>query len=253
MKRCLNRNCNSTFLYGDDKNVCPFCHQRLTKNDSSAANSDRNIVSLDEILVNQEEERTESQAFTRQISNGTSCHGRITEMDHHEVFSSKWHKLMNAVIRNEPYQFAHQTSEYTIRVENITDGYPTEIMDFCLFGNYLGRLQVGDEVTVEAKDYGDRRVVKKIYNHTTASSVKPGIQIPAWVIKMLAIVLLLALITLICSIVWLFKSGAVVKGLSMLVTALMPLFVVVFLISFAFGKVFSRSGRRRRFWNHFWT
>ena len=77
--------------------------------------------------------------------------------------------MFNTIVRGEPYQFAHQTVEYTIRVENIANGISTEVTDFCLYGNYMGRLQVGDEVIVKARNLRDRRVIKSIYNQTTSS------------------------------------------------------------------------------------
>ena len=32
MKRCNNPECDSAFLYGNDKMVCPFCHKPLVVN-----------------------------------------------------------------------------------------------------------------------------------------------------------------------------------------------------------------------------
>lgn len=69
-------------------------------------------------------------------------------------FTAGAHKLFNALVRGEPYQFAHQTLEYTVRVEPITDGVPSEVTDFCLYGNCLGRIQIGDEVRIRAKEQG---------------------------------------------------------------------------------------------------
>ena len=248
MKRCVNRNCDSNFLYGNDKTECPFCHQPLQYNSHGTTDISREIVALDEVLMFRDEENIENPVFIRHIFNGIECHGRLVEIDHHEVFNGKWHKLFNALIRNEPYQLAHQTAEYTIRVENISDEYPTDIMDFCMYGNYLGRLQVGDEVVIKAKDYSDRRVVREIYNSTTASIVRPGFQIPAGLIKVCVLGVLAIIVALMCTIVWLFKSGVIVTCITIVGVAIFPIIIFAVGVWLLFRSVFPRR-RRRRFWD----
>lgn len=245
MKRCVNQNCDSNFLYGNDKTECPFCHWQLQYNSPSTTDISREIVALDEVLMVRDEESIESPVFTRHIFNGIECHGRIVEIDHREVFNGKWHKLFNAVIRNEPYQFAYQTAEYTIRVENITDEYPTDIMDFCMYGNYMGRLQVGDEVVIKAKNYSDRRVVREIYNSTTASMVRPGFQIPAGLIKVCVFGVLAIIVALMCTMVWFFKSGAIVTCIAIVGTATFPILIFAFGVRLMFRSVFPRRRRKR--------
>lgn len=245
MKRCSNTNCDSRFLYGNEKLECPFCHSRLENSISFNTATHSEIMTLDQILEENNIASENHPLFSRRISGGIECHGRIVEIEHHGVFNSKWHKIFNAIIRNEPYQFAHQTAEYTIRVENIADEYPAEITDFCLYGNYLGRLQVGDEIIIRAKDYRDRRVVKSIYNQTTSSVVKPGVQIPASLFKIIAVLAIVVIITLICKIVWFIKSGAAVDGLTVLVSALMPIIIVLFGIWIIIRSILPKRRRRR--------
>lgn len=249
MKRCINQNCDCSFLYGNDKTECPFCHHQLQYNSHVATDISREIVTLDEVLMIRDDESIENPVFIRHVFNGLECHGRIVEIDHHEVFNGKWHKLFNALIRNEPYQLAHQTAEYTIRVENISDEYPTNIMDFCMYGNYLGRLQVGDEVVIKAKDYSDRRVVREIYNNTTASKIRPGFQISAGFIKACVLCVLAIMVALICTIVWFFKSGAVATCLAIVGAMMFPILILAFGVWLLFRSVFPRR-RRGRFWDN---
>lgn len=245
MKRCSNLNCESTFLFGNDKTLCPFCHSRLVDSIPVQRRTITTIHTPDMVTLNEDLDIEEYVPFINHQLGRMECHGRIVEIDHHEMFNSKWHKFFNSLLRGEPYQFAHQTMEYTIRVENITDGYPMEITDFCLFGNYLGRLQVGDEVFVKAKNLNDRRVVKSIYNQTTSSMVKPGLQLPAGIIRGVSMVTTLILIALICEIVWLFKSGAVAAVLIAVVVAMMPIVVVCVGIGLLVRSVFPKRKRRR--------
>ena len=160
MKRCSNPNCDSAFLYGEDKEVCPFCHSELVHNLDNA------VIHLQpaDRIPGLEPVRNQAAQFIHENLSTMECHGRIVEIDHQELFNSKRLKLINTIFRGEPYQFAHQTIEYTIRVESLSDDYPPEVRDFCLYGSYLGRMQVGDEVQIKAKNLKHRRIVKSIYN-----------------------------------------------------------------------------------------
>lgn len=247
MKKCTNPNCNSNFLYGNDKKVCPFCHSRLESNVSFNATATQEILTPDQILVNDVSSHNDERPFFSCIRfHGILCHGRITEIDHREILYSAFHKILNAIFKNQPYQFAHQTSEYTIRVENITDGYPSEITDFCLYGNYLGRLQVGDEVIVRARNYRDRRVVKSIFNQTTSSVVKPGFQIPAQLIKIIMLLAIIGIVVLMCDVVWFVRSGAAAVGLVAIISAIMPFLIILFGIWIMIRSILPRRRRRKR-------
>lgn len=242
MKRCLNPNCESTFLFGNDKTVCPFCHSVLAEN----MNDDLHppwIIPPDTIFEGNDREQNGNVNFIRSRLGGIECHGRIIEIDHQALFNDKKHKLFNAVFRGEPYQLAHQTIEYTIRVENITDDISDEVTDFCLYGSYLGRLQVGDEVLVKAKNFRDRRVVKSIYNETIGTTVKPGLQIPAEIIRGIILVFLFILLALMCGIVWMFKSGAIAVFVSALIAAIMPIVIVCIGFWWIVKSIFRRHRR----------
>ena len=241
MKRCTNPHCESSFLFGDDKAVCPFCHSRLI--DSNAPSDGQYIPATNRINIPQMQNETVE--FVRMHMGSMECHGRITEIDHHELFYSSRHKMFNTIVRGEPYQFAHQTVEYTIRVENIANGISTEVTDFCLYGNYMGRLQVGDEVIIKAKNLRDRRVIKSIYNQTTSSNVRPGLQIPASLFRGILGLIALMLVTLICQLVGLFQTGVILIGLTAFIAAIMPPVIIIAGIWFMFRSVFPRRRRGR--------
>lgn len=243
MKRCSNSNCESSFLFGNDKTACPFCHGRLVENVAENDIRDQPILPPDRVVLEEDIDNNGAVEFVREHLGTMECHGRIVEIDHQELFNSKRHKLFNSLLRGEPYQFAHQTIEYTIRVENITDGYPTEITDFCLYGSYLGRLQVGDEVVVRAKNLNDRRVVKSIYNEMTASTVRPGLQLPAGFIRAALLLAAVIIVALICKIVWLFKSGAIAAGILAVIAALMPIIIICAGLWLLIKSVFPRRRR----------
>lgn len=236
MKRCSNPNCDSAFLYGEDKTVCPFCHSGLVHNiDNEALHlhpADR-IPGLEPV-------RNQAVQFIYEHLGTMKCHGRIVEIDHQELFNSQRLKLINTIFRGEPYQFSHQTIEYTIRVESLTDNYPPEVKDFCMYGSYLGRVQVGDEVQIKAKNLKHRRVVKSVFNRTTDTIVKPGFQIPAILVRIPIAILSLILIALIYSIVWMVKSGAVAILLTTVLTALIPITIMVWIFREIIKGIFRR-------------
>ena len=236
MKRCSNPNCDSAFLYGEDKVVCPFCHEELVSNINNIPvylhPADR--IPRIELIRNQAEQ------FISEHYGIMECHGRIVEIDHQELFNSKWLKLVNTILRGEPYQFAHQTIEYTIRVESLTDEYPAEVLDFCLYGNYLGRMQVGDEVEIKAKNLKHRRVVESIYNLTTNSAIKPGFQISAIIVRIVMMVITLMLMVLMFGIVWMVKSGMIVVLLTSVITAFIPIVIMIWMFWEIIKGVFRR-------------
>lgn len=243
MKRCVNPNCESSFLYGNDKTTCPFCHGRLVEHADGQAPPIREILPPDRVVLRDLDAAPNPQAepFVSTRHGSLECWGRIVEIEHQELFHSKRHKLLNSLLRGEPYQFAHQTIEYTIRVENISDGVPTEVMDFCLFGSYLGRLQIGDTVRIRAKKQRGRNIARSIFNETTGCAIGSGLQIPAGAIRFL----LMLAAALICAAVWFLRSGALTDVLAALAAALFPLILIFFIFRSLFSGLFPRRRRRR--------
>ncbi len=242
MKRCSNPNCESSFLFGDNKTTCPFCHAPLIDNNGVAIT--QQLITPVDMLFDIESE--ENHPFISRSLGSIECTGRIIEIEHQALFYSKIHKLFNTIIRGEPFQLAHQSVEYTIRVEPIVDGIPNEVTDFCLFGNYLGRLQVGDEVHIKAKDCGHRRVAKSIVNCSTGSPVKPGLQISASVIRATLLAVFMAFVILAYLLAQFVASGAVTALFISLITAIMPIIICIMGLGFLFRSIFPSRRRRRR-------
>lgn len=242
MKYCSNPSCDSSFFYGDNKTVCPFCHSLLTSGLENHDNHIQPIITLDNIYQSdndaQNHEHDIRDRFSTSIRGGVRYHGRITEIEHHEMFNSKWHKLFNSLFRGEPYQFAHQTSEYTVRLESIANGYPNEITDVCMYGNYLGRIHIGDEVTVNVKNYRNRRVANSMYNHTTESAIRPGLQLPAGMIRGIAIGIVATVVIFLLAIVVLAETGVLADWLTSLFVSLLPIVVIgIVLFAIVFGRL----------------
>ena len=241
MKKCVNPACLADFTFDDSMTSCPFCHSRL---ESCGGTDAPPLVPPLDYGISQPEPAEEKTFIQRHLGR-MECHGRVSEIDRQEVFFGSTLKLFNTLFRGEPYQLAHQTIEYTIRVETITDGVPTEVTDFCLYGSYLGRLQVGDEVIIQARDCGDRRVATHIYNQTTGSVVRPGFQISAGLIRGLAVFLALLLVFLVWGAVELIRSGALLALVLGLVSALMPLLICLAGLWIMVGSILPHQKRRR--------
>lgn len=241
MKKCVNPACLADFAFDDSMTSCPFCHSRLEPCGGTDAPP---LVPPLDYGIPQPEPAEEPRFVQRQLGR-MECHGRVSEIDRQEVFFGSTLKLFNTLFRGEPYQLAHQSIEYTIRVEPITDGVPAEVTDFCLYGSYLGRLQVGDEVLIRARDRGDRRVATHIYNQTTGSVVRPGFQISAGFIRGLAAFLALLLVWLVWSAVELIRSGALLALVLGLVSALMPLLICLAGLWIMVGSILPRRKGRR--------
>lgn len=242
MKRCSNPNCKSAFLFGDSKTTCPFCHAPLTSNDGAAL-THQLIPPVDAFF---DSEAEETHPFISRTLGRIECTGRIIEIEHQALFYSKFHKLFNTIAKGEPFQFALQSVEYTIRVEPIAEGVPAEVTDFCLYGNYLGRFQVGDEVHIQAKDYGHRRIVKSVINLSTGSPVKPGLQISASIIRFFLLFIVVAFILVIYQAVQFLASGVATALFISLIAAVMPLILCGVGLWLLFRSILpKRRGRRR--------
>ena len=150
--------------------------------------------------------------------------------------SSTWdvfHKWCNAIFCGEPWQFAHQSQAYTLRLEEISpDNIPGRVIDICAFGDFLGRFSIGDELEVHCTGTKNRRIAKKIINKTTGSLVRPGLQIPALFIRLFSLIAALVVIWLAVTGIRLVTSGAIV---SLVFGAVATLLGLVWQLLAAFG------------------
>jgi hypothetical protein len=112
-----------------------------------------------------------------------------------------------------------------------------------MYGNYLGRIHVGDEVTVNARIYRNRRVVNSMYNHTTGSDVRPGLQLPAGLIRSIAIGIVAMVIAFFLALGILAETGVLGDWLVSLFASLLPILVIGIII---FSIIFGRLPWRRR-------
>lgn len=235
MKICKNPDCSSGVFYSDEKSICPNCHGKLVISNGSVF-GDYPILTADSLSVKNREEPGVD--FIREGLLNVECHGRITEIDRCELFTGKGSKAYNSIFRGEPYQLSNQNIEYNIRLENISPGLATQVMDFSLLGNYLGRLQVGDEVFLRAKKRAGRRVVSYIYNCTTNSVIRPTSQLSAGFVKWWYALVIIFIISLIFGLIRFIESGAIVQVLTGIFVALLPIFMPIFIIWFIFRMIF---------------
>ena len=158
-------------------------------------------------------------AFGRKV-----LRGRLVEMEHNSLFHSSFHKWCNAVFAGEPWQLAHQSQAYTLRIEEITqDGIPGRVTDVCAFGEYLGRLSIGDELEIHCKGGKDRRIAKKLLDKTTGSVVRPGLQVPALFVRVFSLILAMLAIYFVSAAVNFVASGAILSWALGVIVALLGL------------------------------
>lgn len=235
MKRCPNQDCQSVFLYDETKTHCPICHSALVPLEDNTLEQTLIPSAIMENLV--QDNNPSNPEFTKKVFGKLVCTGRVTEIEHQALFNTKLHKLLNTIFRGEPYQFAHQTQEYTIRVEPITDTIPLQALDFCLYGSYLGRIHPGDEVQITAKDKGDRRVVIHIKNLTTNTEIKPGLQISATAIRSFILVFLFLALFLAQGLFTVFTSGIALKWVSSLINSFLNVIIPIGIIIYAIRSI----------------
>lgn len=182
-------------------------------------------------------------AFIQEGVHEIECHGRIIEIDRQIFTGNRSSKTYQSMFRGEPYQLSSETIEYSIRVENISSGLSTRVMDFSLLGNYLGRIQVGDEVFIRAKKKAGRRMVTYIYNATTDTVLRPGSQLSAGFIRWWYLFLILCFFAILYGLVRFLESGAISGMITGLIALFLPIFMPIILVWFVIRMIF--RGKRR--------
>lgn len=233
MKQCKNPYCECEQGFPDEMQLCPFCGTELSPVEDVEDEKQSQLHTAEELptlpAAAPSPPLVTKGAFGRKV-----LRGRLVEMDHNSLFLSGFHKWCNAVFGGEPWQFAHQSQAYTLRIEEITqDGVPGGVLDVCAYGDYLGRFCIGDELEIHCTGGKNRRVAKKILDKTTGSVVRPGLQIPALFIRLFSLITVLLLFYIAAGAVSLVKSGAIV---SLLVGAAAALLGLAWKLLAAFGS-----------------
>ena len=246
MKRCVNARCDGRLLYGDERLACPLCGQRLVRVEAlgSGDRPGRESETADPPPRRPAPPPRDDvydvppMAFVTPCRGGVICRGRVAAIERQALFNSRRHRLANTLLRGEPYQFDFQTLEYALRVESLP-GMPMAAMDFSLYGNYLGRMQPGDEVVVRAWQRADRAVVRDIENITTGARVRPGLQLPAWALWLLLGLLAAAVVALSLWLTGLFR-GRLDAGMQAAPFVALPALIVLLLVVAALRLLFPR-------------
>lgn len=245
MKRC--EECNA--VYEDSFDICPTCGGKLddfnqgTRRESSSAQN--NYSDFNSGRVNHSEtsysQDSDSYIFEQNDGNKLIINGAIAESNTQQYYQSKFTKVLQALISGEPYQFSHTTFVTIFRVEEHTQrGYPENARDITLYGNMQNVFAVGDDVTVEVKQRGNRYIAKRIYNHTINSDVRIQPNLPAGVIRFIA----LAIVTLVISLVYSVATadyGSIANAFAGLISSFLPAIVVVGIVVYIIKTYFKKK------------
>ena len=188
MKRCPE--CNA--VYEDSYDICPTCGDVLEPFSSGQRQSSQTYSRGEEADYERQhrDERRQDNPGSAAIPIAQSQGGRIiingavAESNTQQYYQSAFTKFFNALFSGEPYQLSHTTFVTLFRVEeHVLRGYPEHSRDITVFGNIQNIFAVGDDVTVEAVEKGNRCVAKRIFNHTINSDVHIQPYIAAGVIR----------------------------------------------------------------------
>lgn len=185
MKRCSDPECGQAVLFDDSLTVCPFCGGKLFPVPGTGGMP---AVTPAAAPAGTGAAPGHGGRFLRRFLSRVTCHGQVVEIVSKDLFNSTNHKMIDMLLLGRPFQFAHQSSQYAIRLEPIpgSGAVPAQAHTFYLFGDFTGALQPGDEVVVKAKHhrFSGQDVVKKIFNVTTHSRLRPlAIQIPGGLVQ----------------------------------------------------------------------
>lgn len=179
MKKCSNPACDPAVLFDDALTVCPLCGAALSP-DPSSAGAGATAPMTGGTAPAGGAPSGHDEWFIRRFFSRIRCHGLVTDISNKDLFHSYQHKMANTLLFGQPFQFAHQVSQYALRVESLASDSVPAAHTFFLYGDHMGNILPGDEVVITARrDLLGRDVVRKIYNVTTHSRLRPGgIQIP---------------------------------------------------------------------------
>lgn len=245
MKRC--EECNA--VYEDSFDICPTCGGKLdpftqgTRRESSSERNHYSGFSHNSAPHNEipNTHANDSYTFERVDGNKIIINGAVAESNTQQYYQSKFTKILQALISGEPYQFSHTTFVTIFRVEEHTQrGYPEHARDITLYGNMQNVFAVGDDVTVEAKQRGSRYIAKRIYNHTINSDVRIQPNIPASVIRLIA----LAIVTIIISLIYSVATadyGSIAASLVGLISSFLPAIVIIGIVVYIIKTYFKKK------------
>ncbi len=245
MKRCTR--CNDFALYDDETSRCPLCGEVLVRHVSKRANQERgveptwsnntysgnrNVVrpnrSSDEHNTNGQ--RREAPVFKRRQGLNYVYQGIITEITPLTRYNGHLKKIFNAIFRDEPYQFSHSTHMVAFRIEEFSDNRVAVQKQNCIFyGDVEGMFNVGDEATVTVKRKGTRHIVKNLFLNETGVPVRAGLQMPAWIIKLIFLIILIFVISLVTGIADLLASGVLQALLKELFTTVVAGLIIIWM------------------------
>lgn len=116
-------------------------------------------------------------------------HGVVTDVTMIPKYENRTHKRLDAILADEPIEFACTGYEYSIRLQEMpsADGSLSgRRVDVRLYGDIVHEIKIGDEVFIKAKHYIllHKITARKLYNLTTQNRVMPELHIPAGLVKL---------------------------------------------------------------------
>lgn len=115
--------------------------------------------------------------------------GTVAETTTQQYYQSKLTKFINALFSGEPYQLGYTTFVTVSRIEEQGENTQNQAWDITLYGNMQNIFAIGDSVTVTAQRVGNRLIAHRIFNHSINSNVYVQPLIPAWIIRLFALLL----------------------------------------------------------------
>lgn len=205
-------------LYDDTSTVCPICGASLVTyvRQSSSGDQTKNTpvqpISENQGTNNNEDRR--SPVFETFSGNEIRLRGLVSNIALNSRSLITREKIADCFTRGVPLQFGNPVYETIIRVEEITDSrIPSQTRSVVFYGNAQGQVDIGDDITVNARRRQDRIIARSIYVNDTESNVHTPLTLnaPALLIA-IAAVLLLVLCLLYAFIEWI-TSGVFIDPL----------------------------------------
>ena len=233
MKKCTH--CNDFAIYEDSVQKCPICSNTLVDYFSDKPpvppQPEPKPVKGDD-LTRPVNTYQPIPPFERRRGRHYVYRGTVSEIHPQSRLHSRGKKLVNSIFIGEPYQFGNTSQETIFRVEELhSEGFSVQSRDCVFYGDVEGRFNYGDDVTVTTKRVRDRYIVTDMFLNETNSRVRPGAQIPAGVVRLLAVLALVLAVLLVIGIISFIAGGGLMVIFSGIISIIMKFLPYILLIA----------------------
>ncbi len=153
------------------------------------------------------------------LLNGNHVHGNVVTTNQQQYYQAVHTKIINALLKNEPFQFGHTTFSTIVRVDEISSrGFSENSIDVIVFGNVQGIIAPGDTFDANVRRSFGRYIA--VDARVNDAPVRTQTLMPAIIIRLVFLLIIAA----IYGVIHFLTNGGISKTADSIAVAGMSLF-----------------------------